>query len=1436
MALMTIREHVEVVPHPNVVRLEHLQAERPEWITETYYITDETARHLEALRSLFSKDSGCGVFLTGHYGSGKSHFLAFLTQQLRNKTFSPRAPDVIPISLLNYKAAQPLEAIVEGELGISGTFDDRRAVWKEIANRHPAGLLLVVDELSEYLRSKPSPQSFNEDLRFLQFLGEWGQGCRLWILAALQEQIEHTGEIEYDLFRKIKDRYPVRFLLTPSHVRDLIARRILRKKPSYAPAVESLARELKQVYPDGTVDFASLCEIYPLHPMTLELLEEVRDRFSQARGIIEFTVTRLHGSPERGIAPFLDEPWGQLLTPDTIVDHFADLFEIQQEFVPIAQKLLPSFRSQIPALFQSKAQKDLAWRLIKLMILVYLSPRRDALTADEAAHWLLFKVSSIDPEKNREIVRKVLETLARNGSYVKQNGSAFRLDLEDDSNEYLERLLSQTIVELRERGDSVFESLVPSLDRAEFNPFALPRDRWHTRRLRWHFHDWEFHVYFGGGAAPAPAIDGDPNPLTLQIGLPWGPAAAGACHRILPRTLGAEPDILELAALHHLKDRPLPARVVSRIQERIASRSAWFSSLIRSAYAEATVVDARGAKAAAPLQPLQASHEGWLNTHGEWLLRQTYPLFERFAPGTGPLPKEAYRQFMKFVSEHDLGAQDAPDFVKLIREGYLVPMGLMQRKGLDYVVSPKLDNNELVRLLAPILKHHPSPARVYEHLSAPVYGLVPDQTHLLLLVLLLQGELDIVKADRSYREIYDTLTNPLQYDKVLPGHALSVNQLHDLQTLCEGFRIPVPKHWSVLAQKRAVEQLRKYGRQQRDALIAFVTRLKDAGELQDVTAPLETLISNWLALEKGNHELQGFQHFELAIGSAKRFVAEANEMASLPQRFERLLRETQRFRHLFSDPAIAQSADPDLAAGAEAMRVVPTLSQPEALEAWLERAAALYGQYIQWYRERHESWRSNVGRHSIWSYRIPSIARSRHLTTNGLVHEVESLTARAKTQRCPGLTSLEFQATCRCGFDGSASPLSETLHRFEVAAERLDSELDLFFQQDSVIAKVREWAKQGIERNTTTLSYLDGKSRYPAVENLSLFDQHLSGLEVARTVHIEALQEFLGNRVWEKPALMQALEQFVDRAGPRISFNRAKNDDPPAKRDLVAWCYERSLTHGDPLPPVFSAADQRLAADLIEPRWAGPAGVAKLDRMGLGEEVVRRVLDMILNGLVRVPEDVRLCASVAAARELLNAEPPATVSELGGKIAVLYTQHERFMKLRKAHWLELLDRLARTELQTLPANLDSRLRDHLDAQWVVLDCLGVPFADTVCRVAAEFMKPWKLQSVDFALVNERTSTDAFYLMLIAQEFNKRFEKIDVLDQLIHQRSLNFDHLEHLAQAELEVAFKQLLPRLEPARPVLIFGDHGFRLAPDGTGFMHGGASTLERLTPVLYLR
>ena len=1424
---MKIRDLVDVHPQPTVVRLDQLQGANASWISDSYYLTEDIERHLKSLHHLLGKKAGSGIFLIGHYGSGKSHFLAYLTQQLRQGSLAPLGRDVVPLSLLNYKASQPLESILEQNLAVSSASADRRAAWREVMKQHRNGLLLVIDELSEFLRSKPSPQSFNEDIRVLQFLGEWAQDHPFWVLAALQEQIEHTGDLEYDLYRKIKDRYPLRLLLTPAHVKDLIAHRLLRKKTGYAAAVEKLARDLMAVYPQSSIDFADFCEIYPLHPITLELLEEVRDRFSQARGIVDFTLTQLLGNPARGIEPFIEKAWGHLLTPDAIVDHFADLFEVQPEFQAISQRVFPFFRKQLPQLFESKKQQQLAWQLLKLLVLVHLSPRRQHLELEEAAQWLLFRVSSIDPQKNRDIVKSVLDNLAQKGAYVARKEMRYQLDLKDDSAESLEPLLNRTVEELKQRGDAIFEGLLPCLQRAEFNPFNLPRDRWQARKQRWHFHDRDIHIYLGGGK-PAEGKE-----LGLQIGIPWGPPATGdRCFLLVPKPLDLTPDVLELGALMQLKERPLPTRLLKRIEERVESRSAWFTSLVRGAYLEASVFLPTGAKGALPVNAMQAGKGDWLNAFGEWMLRHNFPLFERFAPSHGPLPKEAYRQFMQQATSADITAEEVPEYVRLIREAYLVPMGLMQRRGSTYEMAHKIENHELVRLLSPILEHHPVPSRVYQHLGAPVYGLVPDQIHLLLLTLLVQGEIDIIKGQQSYRDCYETLTNPLQYDQIVPGRALNLNQLRDLQILCDGFRIPVPKQWSVLAQKRALEQLRKLGSRQKEELSQFLLKLKTQSDAGELAAQIEKLIAQWLALEKGEHELQGFEHFLFTIGSPQHFLAEAKEMALLPARFEKLITETQRFRHLFSFPCLAQCANPEVSVALEALQAPPLLTEPEAVELWLSRAQTLYLQYEEWYTIRHNQWWSEARQHPIWSLQLPAVLHSRHLGLHDVKRELEALQSRAKGERCSGLSSLSFQPLCRCGFDGRQAPLAETLRRFEETRRQLDRELRLFFQQDSVKARLREWVDQKIELNAQTLSYLDGKAPFPEVDNVALFDQHLSGLELVQTVSGDALLDFLGDRLWDKPELFKALERWFVRYGPRLRLLR---EAPSRRGELAAWCGEQALRHAIPLPEGLSQAERQLVTERLQPSWVSVESLGRLEALGLPEPAIDKIAGMILDGLIPLPSTLPASGPVAAVADLVRSRQPGTAVEFAQHITLLYEQHPRFLRLNPGLWLPHLEQLANAELSSPPVELTELLRTHRDVQWLIIDALGLPLLESVRALLDQSLPHWRLKAVAIGQVSSSTSTGPFYQRLIDDGFKKSFHKIDAVDQLVHSRGADLAALSRLVNAELEIALKRLREQLNPAQPILIFGDHGFRISSDGTHFTHGGPSTLERLTPTFLL-
>ncbi|HHQ47920.1 MAG TPA: AAA family ATPase, partial [Acidobacteria bacterium] len=580
-----IRELVTVVPRPTVVRLDDLRGESREWIVRGYHLTPEVERFLAAVEAWLGQEHGGGAFLVGAYGSGKSHFLAYLSERIAAGELGPKPPPaVIPLSLVNHRASEALEDIVAATIGIDAGAGDRRTAWAALAERFPHGLLLLVDELSEFLRSKPTPAAFNEDVRFLQFLGEWARDNRLWILAALQEEMEHTGRLESAVYRKIKDRYPLRLVLEPSHVEHLVADHLLERKPGFDEAVNRLTEDLDRALPAGMVALDAVRRLYPIHPVTLELLEEVRDIFSQTRGAVDLVITRLLGDPARGVEPFLDRPWGEMLTPDVIVDHFEDLFELQPELLPLAQRLLPHYRRTMEELFPKPARRRLAWRVLKLLVLAHLSPRREGLDARQATAWLALAATTVSPERNLAIVEGILSTLAAEGRHVIRRDGRYRLDLAGEGAQALDRLLPRELAELQGATEAaVWEELAGCLAREKFNPLALPRDRWQLHTVRWHFHERTVAVFFGDAVPPEP-----PAPLALCLRPPWGEAGpAPGLATVLPRTLELDPELLELAAMLRLERRAGPAALKELLGRRIAARRQRLVDAVHAAYLEA---------------------------------------------------------------------------------------------------------------------------------------------------------------------------------------------------------------------------------------------------------------------------------------------------------------------------------------------------------------------------------------------------------------------------------------------------------------------------------------------------------------------------------------------------------------------------------------------------------------------------------------------------------------------------------------------------------------------------------------------------------------------------------------------------------------------------------------------------------------------------------
>ena len=1333
------------------------------------------------------------------------------------------------MSLVNYRAEARLDDILREALGLPGAGADRRNAWEALADspRGGRGVVILLDELSEFLRAKPGREPLNEDVRTLQFLGEWAQGRRLWLVAAMQEQVEHAGALESSLYRKIKDRFPHRMILSGGHVRGLIRDSVLSRKAGYEEAVRELVATARGALPEGSLDWAALLELYPIHPTTLDLLEEVRDRFSQARGAVEFALTRLGGDPARGVEPFLDRPWGELLTPDAIVDHFADLLELQSDLQPLSQRLLPYYRRHLPELMPSAAQQELAWRVLKLLILVHLSPQREGLSAAEAAAWLAVRATSLDPGRNLAVVERILARLASGGRYVREQGGRYRLDLADDSAERLGARLAREVSELEtSTPEAVWELLVPAFGDMPFNPFSLPRDRWQQRTVRWHFHPRAYGVVLGNGD-PGPR-----EPPALRVRLPWGDAApAPAAVSVVPGRLELTPELLELAAMVRLSGETLDRDLDVLLRRRVEERREPLQARVARAFLEARVEGPDLPPGPPPRPDTEQAVGHWLDALACWLLARRYPSFERFAPRSGPLPKDALRRLMRVAAEHDLGDFEGDEYVKLIREAYLVPMGLLKREGWYYTAVANLDRHELVRSVEPLLEHGVAPPAIYEHLSQPVYGLVPDQVDLLLVFLLLQGEVEILKGKRSYRELYETMPRPIQYDRVVPARTLTVEQQRALEQLCAGLEVARPRQWTAAAEKRLVQQLARVAGREQERLLGLVREVSRLEGSEPLAASVREVASRWGLLARG--ERPSLEQFLHEIGPPSRFLAEHAALAELPERLSRVGGELRRLKHLVGHPVVAGLGDPALEVRVEALGEPPPVTELDALDQWVAEARSVYSLYRDRYRERHDAFWAELDLDPVLVWQPPTLARSRHLTMGDRLAELESVRLRLVETRCTALSDLDFHPLCRCGFDGRSAPAAELVPRATELQRGLDDAVRLFFGQGSVRERLREWAAQEVELTAGLAEYLDGRKALPDVNDVALLDRYLAGVEVVREADPGPLVDLLVSRTWEPDQLRQALEREIERLrAPRLRF-RAREEPATADPAVVAWCVEQALRHGVCLPPGLPRAAVRAAAPLVAEGWLGAETLARLEELGLDEEVENRVLAWLLEG--RLDPPAQASPLVTAALEVLCPSRATTPRALAGLAGLLYRHHPRLWPVAGARWLERLDALACSALAVEPADLLELLPVRADHQWLVVDGLGLPLLNLLEDRLAR-LPGFGVEAVDFARVTPMTTTEAWFRTLADAGVNHPLVKVNGVDRLLHDRELTFVELSTLAGAELEMELARAAKTLDRARPVLVFADHGFRLDRDGRRFVHGGASTLEWVVPVVTLK
>ena len=304
---------VQFDPIEDIVQLREADDRREaERLVRTYVISDGMAEKITStlipLLELNTALDKKGLLIVGNYGTGKSHMMsvisaiaehADLAAQVKNDAVRKKAECIagrfVVIRTEIGAVRQSLRNIVCGELqrnlakmGVSYTFppDDQIVNHKDafiemmqaFEKKYPdKGLLLVVDELLDYLRSRQETDLVLD----LNFMREIGESCRLSnfrFMAGIQEALFDNPRFEFEFVADSMRRVQKRFESVRIYGEDItyvVSERLLKKTPEQEAKIRAHLERFAHLYGDMNERLDEYVALFPVHPRYLETFERL---------------------------------------------------------------------------------------------------------------------------------------------------------------------------------------------------------------------------------------------------------------------------------------------------------------------------------------------------------------------------------------------------------------------------------------------------------------------------------------------------------------------------------------------------------------------------------------------------------------------------------------------------------------------------------------------------------------------------------------------------------------------------------------------------------------------------------------------------------------------------------------------------------------------------------------------------------------------------------------------------------------------------------------------------------------------------------------------------------------------------------------------------------------------------------------------------------
>lgn len=310
---------IQFEPIESVIQL--LDADRPDEakkLVSTYVISDDMADRIAKLMiPQLSFDEAVdhkGVLVVGNYGTGKSHLMSVLSLVAEDAAYLPmiQHPKVaeaaktiagrFKVHRIEISSQMSLRDIITQQLevflekhGVTYAFPpadkviNNKAAFEEMmsafAEVHPdQGVLLVVDEFLEYLRSRKDHELVL-DLSFLREIGEVTKHLRFRFVAGVQEAIFDSSRFQHvaDSLRRVKDRF-TQVLLARQDVSFVVAERLLKKSADQQDKIRAYLAPFSKFYGSMNERMDEYVRLFPVHPDYIGTFERLV--FTEKRGAL----------------------------------------------------------------------------------------------------------------------------------------------------------------------------------------------------------------------------------------------------------------------------------------------------------------------------------------------------------------------------------------------------------------------------------------------------------------------------------------------------------------------------------------------------------------------------------------------------------------------------------------------------------------------------------------------------------------------------------------------------------------------------------------------------------------------------------------------------------------------------------------------------------------------------------------------------------------------------------------------------------------------------------------------------------------------------------------------------------------------------------------------------------------------------------------------